>query len=190
MNSTDIKLNLIIKELNQIKSVMMILLENSNQDLDLDLIKSKLDQSDHDHDDHQDQINDQDLINWYRNFLSENGIDPDGRNYEACLRNIRYFYNKFPDIKNPFKYQISFMPEKIEVYKPEETEDLKLIFGLEASLVEEKCSFLTKEIINKVKEENPRLSNVEIRNILKDPPGMFTRIFTAKAINMGLISKD
>ena len=38
MNSTDIKLNLIIKELNQIKSVMMILLENSNQDLDLDLI--------------------------------------------------------------------------------------------------------------------------------------------------------
>ena len=82
------------------------------------------------------------------------------------------------------------MPEKIEVYKPEETEDLKLIFGLEASLVEEKCSFLTKEIINKVKEENPRLSNVGIRNILKDPPGMFTRIFTAKAINMGLISKD
>jgi hypothetical protein len=56
MNSTDIKLNLIIKELNQIKSVMMILLENSNQDLDLDLIKSKLDQSDQDHDDHQDQI--------------------------------------------------------------------------------------------------------------------------------------
>lgn len=190
MNSTDIKLNLIIKELNQIKSVMMIILENSNLDLDLDLIKSKLYQSDHDHDDHQNQISDQDLIEWYRNFLKDNGIDPDGRNYEACLRNIRYFYNKFPDIINPFKYQRSFMPEKIEVYKPEETEDLKLIFGLEADLVEKKCPELNKDIINKVKEENPRLSNLEIRNILKDPPGMFTRIFTAKAINMGLINKN
>lgn len=190
MNSTDIKLNLIIKELNQIKSVMMILLENSNQDLDLDQIKSIINSSDQDQDDHNDQIDDHDLIEWYKDFLIKNGIDPEDRKYETAIRSIRYFYNKFSEISNPFKYQLRFMPEKIEVYKPEETEDLKLIFGLEASLVEEKFSFLTKEIINKVKEENPRLSNIEIRNILKDPPGMFTRIFTAKAINMGLISKD
>jgi len=193
MNSVEIKLNLIIKMLNQIMKILEILLKSSNHDLDPDMIKSLINQSDHDQSDqkdHKDDLQDHDLINWYRNFLKENGVDPENRNYESCLRSIRFFYNKFDEIKNPFKYQRSFMPEKIEKYKPDESQDLNLIFGLDASLVESKCHLLNKEIVEKVKEQNPRLVNLDINNILKDPPGMFTKIFTAKAILQGLISKE
>ena len=86
MSSVEIKLNLIIKEINQMKSILEILLKSSNHDLDPDMIKSLINQSDHDQSDqkdHKDDLQDHDLINWYRNFLKENGVDPENRNYES-----------------------------------------------------------------------------------------------------------
>lgn len=186
MNSLEIKINKLLKDVNQIKTLLIYFLEKSVHDPDLDHIIQKIKGSDHDQDDHNDQIDDHELIEWYKDFLTKNGIDPEDRKYETAIRSIRYFYNKFSEITNPFKYQLRFMPEKIEKHK-EEPQDFKLIFGLEPEEVEKKLSSLNEDIINKVKELNPNLNSISNEIIMKNPPGVFTRIFTAKAINEGLI---
>lgn len=113
MNSTDIKLNLIIKNqkaiMKNINSIIKIMIKSL--DLDPDLIQSlNQDQSDHDQD-HDHEQSDEDTLSWFKSWLLSHGIDPEGRNFNvAVMRSVKYFKARVDELSNPVKYCMSFLP--------------------------------------------------------------------------------
>ena len=123
------------------------------------------------------------LLSWYMDFLRENGIDPDGRNFdEKVLRSIAYFKAHFDSIRNPLKYGLSFLPPIVKA-KPALTEDTTKCFGYERDLLVRMSSLVTSSMMMKLSHNNQELKEMlqkYRKGILRD---MILLKFTAEALN-------
>lgn len=186
MDSTEIKLNLLIKKIAHLESLVLLLVKDQNLDPNLihDLDHSQINKSDLDHDH---DLSDEDLVNWFKDFISENGISPDGRDFNSIIRNIRYFRSKYSELTNPVKYALRFLPvQRLKTPTPPEDDD-SLILGLDRNLVESNTDKLTSDIIKKLHESDPDLKKLSFSPGQAMKTTFLRNILTAKAIKAKLI---
>ena len=185
----DKKLNMIIGKLNSMESKLDFLVKamiksdliRSDSDLDHDLILFEK-RSDQDHD-----LSDQDLIEWFSNFLRSNGVDPEHRPLESIIRNIRYFYRKIDNIGNPATYAMKFCPPQKKPPEPEPEKEITEIYGYDISLVIDSCQYLDRKMIQSIVKQCPSMpmaSNAP-DHILEN--STLVKLYTAKALELGLI---
>ncbi len=181
----EIKINSILKKQSELEKKIMIIIQILNPDHDL---FKKSDQS-NDQNDHDPRAReDPDLVlSWYMDFLRENGIDPDGRNFDdKVLRSIAYFKAHFDTIRNPLKYGLSFLPPIVKA-KPTLTEDSTKCFGFERDFLVRMSSLVSSSLMMKLAYNNQELKDLlqkYRKGIMRD---IILLRFTAEAINQNAI---
>lgn len=186
MNDADIKLNLIIKKLNHLEQIVKILINDHNPNLIIDLnhINQDPNQSDHKINDQSDQDN----LEWYQNFLRDSGIDPDHRDYSKIQRNIAYFRNKFPDLANPTKYGISFLPKQIKPTSQQGDKQDMDENGFTISYLMERLPELTDELIEITLGKSERIKGMLDKAPRLRKTAMFKTACLSEALRLKLIT--
>jgi len=180
------KLEIKINALNhKIDNLLMIMIKI--HDLDQDLIKSNHDHSDQDHDQ---DLSDQDLISWICSILPDHGINPGNRDFNSCIRSIRYYRRKYDQIKNHVKYISSFLPPvKVPVVSSSNTDD-DLIDGFKPAYLEKHMHLVTIDIVQDIISRNTKRYNtlkLNAESVMLQPGWL--RYFTGQAFKLGLIKE-
>lgn len=188
MTKEEIKLNTIISRLTRIENILMIMTHNLDRDHDHEYDQFKAQKrSDHDK---SDQIIDQDLIDWFVDFLLANDIDPKHRDFTPKLRNIRYFWQKFDTISNPVNYVKSFLPRQVSPAADEPAKNALQLPPLTQDQVDSLEPMLTVDIVHQVWDLMPSLKQLSrtYQNLRKNPA--YVSIAVKLAVKFGLLSLD
>lgn len=186
---TDVKINMIIRDLCVIKKLLMVLIKNQDLDSDseseLDLIFNQSNQSES-----IDLESDDDILDWFRTWCDENEFSLDGISLIPKLKQIRYFKKRLPDLLHPDRYLRSFLPEPKKKPKDDIDPDDELFFGFDMERVERHVYLLTPEIIEEVKKLDPQLGKSAMKpsEILKN--SLYRKSYTALAMRYHLIPED
>lgn len=185
MTDTDIKLNLIIKELKSMKQILNIIIKDHYPELNLDLESNQsINQSNEsmNHD-----LAREDNLEWFKKYLGSIGIDPENRLYDdAVMKSISYFRTKFPELTNPEKYCMKFVPKQIkprETPGKSETDDN----GYTMEQIQGAARVLTHSIIEETKARSTRIRDLLIKNPKFEKMAMFKSAVASEALRLGLV---
>lgn len=179
------KLNMIIGKINQMEAMIMALIRVIDHDHVIDLDQINIKSSAHDHD--QDQDQDQDLIEWYKEFLTDNGVDPENRDYGPAIRSIRYFRQRFATISNPSKYGMTFLPKQKQKPPADPAESSDFVLGIPIQDVKAKVEYLDQHTFNQVVAKKPSILTIA-KTLDKALDNEYKRnVVTAYAIQLGLL---
>lgn len=185
MSDTDIKLATIIKKINHLEKLVLVLLKDQDLDQILDLDHDQSSTQNHDH--RSSDLSDDELVNWYADFLRENGVDPEHRDLYKITRNIRYFHANFDTRTNPAKYAMSFLPAQTKPKTPKEVVEEMDENGFTVTYLMSRIEELTDEVIQATIEQSTRISDMIAKSPRMRKTAMFRSACLSEALRLKLL---